>query len=388
MSEVENVQLAEMFYSQIARPILFRLSPEFVHGSTIKIGSLISKSSMACRLLRRIYDVQFPALKVKVWGIEFKNPIGLAAGFDKHGQVHPLMAALGFGHMEIGSVSHRFWAGNPSPTLLRLPQDWGLINRLGLNSVGSEIVCNRLQKLQFQTPLGVNLVKTADPEIAGEEAVTDYFQSFCRFYPVGDFITLNLSCPNTVEGRTFEDPKLLEPFLKKLQQHRLESSSPFKPVLVKISPDLTDDELDQIMELCQSYEIDGCVIGNTTTRRENLKTPQSVLDSFGFGGVSGKPLKKYVQEMVGKVFRKTGGKFPIVALGGVGCDPEMHPAQEVWEYLNMGATLVQLYTGLIYRGPSLLSVANKGLVDILLQNEISSVGEFLEKRQDQASVRP
>ena len=155
------------------------------------------------------------------------------------------------------------------------------------------------------------------------------------------------------------------------------------------------------MELCQSYEIDGCVIGNTTTRRENLKTPQSaenlktpqsVLDSFGFGGVSGKPLKKYVQEMVGKVFRKTGGKFklicPIVALGGVGCDPEMHPAQEVWEYLNMGATLVQLYTGLIYRGPSLLSVANKGLVDILLQNEISSVGEFLEKRQDQASVRP
>ena len=168
--------------------------------------------------------------------MEFKNPIGLAAGFDKHGQVHPLMAALGFGHMEIGSVSHQFWAGNPSPTLLRLPRDWGLINRLGLNSVGSEIVYNRLRKLQFQTPLGVNLVKTADPEIAGEEAVSDYFQSFCRFYPVGDFITLNLSCPNTVEGRTFEDPELLEPFLKRLQQHRLEGSSPSKPVLVKISP--------------------------------------------------------------------------------------------------------------------------------------------------------
>ena len=372
--------LNKMFYDHIIRPILFRLDPEFTHNSTIKIGSLVSKSSLACQMLKRMYDTQFPTLKVKVWGIEFENPVGLAAGFDKHGQVHPLIASLGFGHMEVGSVSYQYWRGNPSPTLLRLPQDGGLINRLGLNSVGADIVHSRLTKLQFQKPLGVNLVKTADPDIAGEEAVDDYFQGFCRFYSVGDFTTLNLSCPNTSEGRTFEDPELLEPFLKKIKQYRLEGNSPFKPVLAKISPDLSDNELDQILELCQSYEIDGCVIGNTTTKRENLRTSQTILEDFGCGGVSGKPLKQYVQEMVGKVFARTNGRFPIVALGGVGCDPKMHPAQEVWEYLNMGATLVQLYTGLIYRGPSLLSVINQGLANILSEKGISSLDEFLEKR--------
>ena len=371
-----------MLYDNLLRPLLFALDPEFVHKQTIRIGHTLSKSSLACRLLRQIYHTQFEALRVPVWGLDFKNPLGLAAGFDKQGQLHEVVAALGFGHMEVGSISLRPWAGNPSPTLLRLPRDRGLINRLGLNSQGAEIVYRRLRDLQFQIPTGINLVKTADPEIAGDQGIQDYLEDFHKFYPLADFLTLNLSCPNTVEGRTFEDPDLLEPFLKGLKESRaqLETLHKRKAVLLKLSPDLGDSALDSLLRLAEDYAIDGFVIGNTTARRENLKTPPALLENFPVGGLSGRPLKKYTQQMTEKVFARTGGRFPIIACGGVGCDPETHPAQEVWEYLKLGATLVQVFTGLIYRGPVLVKMINRGLMRILRENGVARLADFLGTR--------
>lgn len=372
-----------MFYSSIARPFLFHLDPEFVHRQTLRTGHLLSKSSVARRLFRKLYNVQFPALATRPFGLQLANPIGLAAGFDKGGLVHDIIAAIGFGHMEIGSISYRPWPGNPSPTLLRLPADGGLINRPGLNSEGSEIVFNRLRNADFQIPIGFNLVKTADPQIAGEAAIDDYVQSFLKFYPLADFVTLNLSCPNTSEGRTFEHPALLAPFLRRVQENRdvLAAGKARKPVLIKLSPDLEEGVLDEILGLAQSNRIDGCVIANTTSRRENLKTPKRVLEDFGFGGLSGRPIKPYVQDMVSGIYRKTAGKLPIVACGGVGCDARKHPADEVWEYLQLGASLVQLHTGLIYSGPVIARSINEGLVEILRRNQFSSLEDFLQQRR-------
>lgn len=369
-------------YSAFLRPLLFRLDPEFAHRAAVSLGSRLSRSPLARRALRS-WNEQFEALGVTALGLRFQHPVGLAAGFDKHGQLFSVMADLGFGHMEIGSVSSRPWSGNPSPTLLRLPKDWALINRMGLNSEGADVVYERLRCARFEIPVGINLVKTADPTIAGEAAVRDYVDSFARFYTRADFITLNLSCPNTVEGRTFEDPELLSDLLEGITQLEGELAAHGKtPALIKLSPDLEDSVLDEILSLAQTCGISGCVIGNTTTRRENLNSPKRVLDEFGFGGVSGHPLKGYVQAMVRKVSARTTSNFTIIACGGVGCDPGKHPAEEVWEYLKLGASLVQLHTGLIYRGPGIVGMINRGLMHILAREGCRGLQEFLDRRQE------
>ena len=358
------------------------MDPEFVHRQTIRLGRTLSRSFPTRRLVKRIYGAQWKPLRVRVLGLDFDNPVGLAAGFDKQGELPGIIASLGFGHMEVGSISSRPWPGNPSPTLLRLPVDQGLINYLGLNSEGSEGVQKRLQKVEFRIPTGINLVKTADPEIAGEEAIEDYLDSVGKFYPLADYITLNLSCPNTVEGKSFEDPELLQPFLSRLQKKRgeMEAGSPAKAFLAKLSPDLDDFRLGRLVELSLEHGIDGFVIGNTTSRREGLRTGQNLMSKFGPGGLSGRPLKKYIEQMIDKVFHLTGGRVPIVACGGVGCDPDEDPAGEVWGYLKRGATLVQMYTGLIYQGPSLVKRINRGLVNILQEEGISNLNEFLKSR--------
>ena len=375
------------FYSKIARPLLFSLDPEFTHKQTIRTGAWISRSRLARSILRRTYNIQFPELRVQAMGLEFQNPVGLAAGFDKQAYIYPLIDDIGFGHIEIGSVSLLPWRGNPSPTLLRLPKDGALINRLGLNSEGAEAVARRLATAKLEIPVGINVVKTADPAISGDEAIEDFLQCFARLAPLGNFVTLNLSCPNTAEGRTFEDPEMLVPFLEKLSSLRapLAADGTTKPVLIKVSPDLDDGRLDEILALARQHGIDGCVVSNTTTRRQNLQTPKKVLDDFGFGGLSGHPLKRYAQEMIGKVFARTKGQFLIVACGGVGCDPATHPAEEVWQYLRLGATLVQLHTGLIYRGPAITSIISRGLHEILKRERFFSLKDFFAQRQLRAN---
>ncbi|MEE8348529.1 MAG: quinone-dependent dihydroorotate dehydrogenase [Acidobacteriota bacterium] len=375
-----------MLYRMV-RPLLFRMNPEWVHRQTLRLGRNLSRVSLVVGLIKQVYGTQYRTLKVNAFGLNFENPVGLAAGFDKQGELSEIIPSLGFGHMEVGSISSRPWPGNPSPTLLRLPVDRGLINYLGLNSEGSEVVLTRLKKGRARIPTGINLVKTADPEITGEAAIQDYLDSVSKFYPLADYITLNLSCPNTIEGKSFEDPELLEPFLSRLQTARTEweSKSHPKAFLVKLSPDLEDSRLDRLVGLSRDHGIDGFVIGNTTGRREALRTDHGILEKFGPGGLSGRPLKKYIEQMIDKVYRQTQGQVPIIACGGVGCDPDEDPARQVWDYLRRGACLVQMYTGLIYRGPSLVKRINRGLVQILREEGISDLSEFLRSRQPASS---
>jgi len=323
-------------------------------------------------------------LKVTAFGLEFRNPVGLAAGFDKHAELHTLFPDLGFGHIEIGSVSLRPWPGNPLPRVLRLPQDHALINRYGLNSLGADVVYARLKDAHLRIPLGINLVKTADPAISGDDAVEDFVQSFARFYELADFITLNVSCPNTPEGKTFEHPDSLAPFLTRLKATEAELCKRCRktPVLVKLSPDLDQETLSRVLSITEEHAISGYVVSNTTSRRQGLQTPADVLQKFGRGGLSGAPLVQYAHPMVKAVYEKTGGRKPIVAVGGIGCDPRKHPAEVVWDYFRAGATLVQLNTGLIYSGPAIAKQINTGLMEILRRNKLSTLGEFLARREE------
>lgn len=369
-----------VLYSGAVRPLLFRLDPQVVHRWTIALSHQVSRASLSRALVRAAFDHQYTSLALEVLGLRFRNPVGLAAGFDKHAEMYPLVSDLGFGHMEIGSVSLRPWRGNPSPTLLRLPLDYGLINRPGLNSHGSDAVAARLAGATFAIPTGMNLVKTADPQIVGDAAIEDYVQAVSRFDPTSDFITLNLSCPNSAEGRTFEDPRLFETLMAALQRARQVTRRRHPSTLVKLSPDLARPVLDRLLEIAEAYGISGYVIANTTVRRELLKTPRSVLSAFGAGGLSGRPIAALTKPMVKYVASRAGEGRVVIACGGVGCDPAHHPAEEVWEYLTLGATLVQLHTGLIYSGPGLMRRINHGLVQILTKHGIRSLDEYIRNR--------
>src|SRR5262245_56721108 len=223
---------------------------------------------------------QAPELAVEFLGLTFRNPVGLAAGFDKHAEIYPLISDVGFGHMEIGSVSLRPWRGNPSPTLLRLPRDQALVNRLGLNSHGAEVVGRRLTDARFEIPVGLNLVKTADPQIAGDQAIDDYVACVEAFRRTGSFITLNLSCPNSADGRTFEDPQLFLRLMSAIDKSRWRAPDSTGRMFVKLSPDLDDAALDRLIEIAESFQVSGYVVANTTLRREHLRTSSPVLSRF------------------------------------------------------------------------------------------------------------
>ena len=371
-----------MFYEQVIRRLLFRIPPESAHRSALYLGERLARSSAARRMFRAVYAVPGEALQIQALGLQFPNPVGLAAGFDKGGRLFPIFRDLGFGHVEIGSISLNPWPGNPPPVYLRLPKDYGLINRMGLNSEGAEAVLRRLGKARFEIPTGLNLVKTADPRIVGSDALQDYLGCFRRMHRCADFMTLNLSCPNTAEGKTFEEPAVLRALLQGLRGVRseIETESGSKPVLLKISPDLDPGTLHDILDLAAEYDISGLVVTNTTQHRETLRTSREVLDRFGFGGLSGYPLGPLVREMLARIHEYCGKRFTLIACGGVGCDPEKSPAEETWEYLKLGATLVQLHTGLIYRGPGIARAIQTGLLRILKEEGFSSLEEYIALR--------
>lgn len=366
-----------MFYSELVRPLLFKLDPERVHRRTIGLGRRLSRWSAGRTALRRFASWQSPKLSMELLGLTFRNPVGLAAGFDKHAEIYPLIADLGFGHMEIGSVSLRPWPGNPSPTLLRLPLDHGLINRPGLNSHGAEAVAARIGAAGFEIPTGINLVKTADPRIVSDEAIQDYAAVVEKFRQTGAFITLNLSCPNSADGRTFEDPELFSRLMAAVDKSVWPSANSPRRLFIKLSPDLESPILNRLLEIAESFQVSGYVIANTTVRRELLKTPAPVLARFGPGGLSGAPIRPYTRAMVQHVARRVDRRRVLIACGGIGCDPKSDPSAEVWEYLNLGASMVQIHTGLIYSGPSIVGRINRGLVRILDRIGVSSLSEYL-----------
>ena len=339
-------------YKFLVRPLLFSFDPEWVHYFTLNALKLLNKIPLSSWLFRKIYTYQDSSLEKELFGIKFKNPVGLAAGFDKNGKYIKEMSNLGFGFIEIGTITPKPQPGNPKKRLFRVQNDLAIINRLGINNDGSVMCAERLKKNNSDVVIGGNIGKNSTT--SNENADTDYIQNFETLHQYVDYFVLNVSCPNVSNFTKLQDVE----FLKKLvpQLKKINSTKPKKkPILIKISPDLNRDQLDETIDLIHSENLDGIIATNTTTSRENLKTNKSKIEKIGNGGLSGEPLKNKSTEVIRYISKKTNGNLPIIGVGGI-----MNP-KDALDKIEAGADLIQLYTGFIYEGPSIVKEINQYL---------------------------
>lgn len=353
-----------MFY-QLFRPIVFLQDPERAHERVVKLGKLVGKTNLT-DFMKPIFGYENPMLNTSVCGIDFKNPVGLAAGFDKNAVLSELIEGLDFGFEEIGSVTARGGKGNSGTRLFRLPEDKALINRMGLNNDGAYVINRNLQNRKSKIPIGVNMAKTHSPEIMGDAAIRDFVESY-KVMTEGDYMVLNVSCPNTKEGKTFEDPAVLSDLLYGISFVRRYKGDT-RPLFVKLSPDNEDRrKLGEILSVCEDYGVSGYVLSNTSSGRSGLKTSRKVLDEIGAGGLSGAPIKGKSDNLVSFVYRETDK--PIIGVSGI------FNAQDAYDKIRSGASVVQGLTGFIYEGPSYAKNINKGLVNLLRRDGFSNVQE-------------
>lgn len=341
-------------YRFLIRPVLFLLPPETIHRILVASLRLLFKIPGLRWLVGRIYHIDHDALKTEFLGMTFSNPVGLAAGFDKNAEVYKEFHSFGFSFIEVGTITPKGQPGNPHPRSFRIPRDKGLINRMGFNNQGADAAASKMSRKRPKgLILGGNIGKnTLTPN---EAAANDYEAVFRSIYDVVDYFVVNVSCPNISDLHKLQDQDSLELILGRILG--LRSKMPIrKPVLLKISPDLNEKQLDETLEIVSKMKLDGIVATNTTIRRDGLKTTASKVEAIGKGGMSGAPMTARSLEVVRYIHEKTGGKLPIIAVGGI---------MSVKDAVNMfeaGASLIQLYTGFIYEGPGLAKRINKELL--------------------------
>lgn len=341
-------------YKSVVKPLLFKLDAERAHHLVFDNLKRANGLPGTGALLRNLYNYQHPSLAREVFGLHFPNPVGLAAGLDKNAVLTDELANLGFGFVEIGTVTPRPQPGNPQPRLFRLPQDAALINRMGFNNDGAVAVAARLrQRKDRKLIIGGNIGKNKDTP--NEHAADDYVMAFEALADVVDYFVVNVSSPNTPGLRELQDKKPLINLLQQVQERNLARAQP-RPLLLKIAPDLTDAQLDDILEIACETQLSGLVATNTTIERAGLATPAAQVSAYGAGGLSGRPLRARATEVIAYLHRRSQGALPIIGAGGI------HSAQDALEKLAAGATLVQLYTGFVYEGPALVKQINQAIV--------------------------
>lgn len=360
-------------YNSIVRPILFRLPAESAHEFALKSLTIGLHSGAARQLAARRFRPDASA-KLKRFGLEFPNPIGLAAGFDKNGYAAQALAALGFGFIEVGSVTAEAQPGNPRPRLFRLPRDRALINRAGFNNCGAAQVAENIRRRRPECVLGVNIGKSR--RVLIEEAIPDYLKSFEAVYEIADYVAINVSSPNTPNLRELQRPEMLAELLKRLQQRNDELAlrhgyPASKPLLLKIAPDLSETEIESIVSVASKARVAGLIATNTTISRDGLQTSRAEVEAYGAGGLSGAPLQQRANEVIALIYRMTRGELPIIGVGGV------FTAADAWEKLCAGASLIQLYTGFIYEGPGVARRINQGLAAILKREGFRSLDDAI-----------
>ncbi|MBN2667805.1 MAG: quinone-dependent dihydroorotate dehydrogenase [Bacteroidales bacterium] len=341
-------------YKILIKPFLFRFVPETAHKIVFTSLKLIQNLNLNF-LLKIIYHYKNNELEREVFGIKFPNPIGLAAGLDKDAEVFEALGNIGFGFVEIGTVTPKAQPGNPKPRAFRLIEDEGLINRMGFNNEGLEACVNRLKKRKSKIIIGGNIGK--NKITPNEEAISDYEKGFNALFSWVDYFVVNVSSPNTPNLRALQDKEPLTKLLSHLMALNKQKSLP-KPILLKIAPDLTNEQLDDIIEIVKTTGIDGIVATNTTIARNHLKTDSKIIENIGAGGLSGKPLTKRSTEVIKYLHTKSNGSIPIIGVGGI------HTPEDAIEKLEAGASLIQLYTGFIYEGPGIVKKINKSLINL------------------------
>lgn len=342
-----------MYY--LLRKILFVFDPEKVHYFTMDSLSLLLKIPPVRWFFKRSFISSEADLETEVFGLKFKNPVGLAAGFDKNAKYINELSYCGFGFIEIGTLTPKAQTGNPKLRLFRLKEDQGIINRMGFNNDGVELAIEHLQKARKNGVLvGGNIGK--NKVTPNENAVDDYLTCFERLFDYVDYFVVNVSSPNTPNLRALQEKEPLENLLNALVTKNRTYSNP-KPVLLKIAPDLSNSQLDDIVDIFSSTNIDGLIATNTTISRENLITDSKQVEEMGAGGLSGLPVKDRSTEVIRYISNKSKGTIPIIGVGGI------HSAEGAIEKLKAGATLIQMYTGFIYEGPAVVKRINNAIIE-------------------------
>jgi len=338
----------------LLKPLLFLLNPEKAHHITVRLLKTAHKIGFARSILRGLYTVKHHSLERKIMGLTFKNPVGLAAGFDKNGELVEEFESLGFGFIEIGTVTPKSQPGNAKPRLFRLPKDEALINRMGFNNDGVESMVNQLKQTNHnKIIIGGNIGK--NKLTPNTNAVSDYTACFNSLFPYVDYFAVNVSSPNTPNLRALQQKEPLQNLLNELQHINHQQKQP-KPILLKVAPDLSEEQLSDIVEIILATNLTGVIATNTTISRDNLITPKKQIDSYGPGGLSGKILNNRSLNVIKLLRTQLGPEKVIIGVGGI------DSAQTAKKLIEAGADLIQIYSGLVYKGPSLVKRINKELL--------------------------
>jgi len=345
-------------YKNLLKPILFKFDPESIHNLFIKTGIFLGNCYALKIFTGLMFNYSNKILKQNILGIEFRNPVGLSAGFDKNAELTKIIPKVGFGFEEVGSITAKYCSGNSGVRLKRLPEEKSLWINLGLNNAGVDKITARLKNEKFKMPILISVAKTNCRETAEPSAaVEDYIYSIKKSQSLASFIVINISCPNAYGGQPFTNPELFEILMKEI--HKLEIK---KPLFIKMSPDLNDNVLDRIIKISEKYKISGFVCSNLTKKHK-----------FKNGGLSGKILEEKSNNLISYVYKKTKGKKIIIGVGGI------FSAEDAYKKIKAGASLVELITGMIYEGPALISEINLGIVSLLKKEGYKNISEAIGK---------
>jgi dihydroorotate dehydrogenase len=365
-------------YKWVLKPIFFKFDPEAVHDCAISIGKFLGKFYITKKITGLFFRYSDSMLRQNILDINFENPVGLSAGFDKNAVLTDILPEVGFGFMEVGSITGEGCGGNPRPRLWRLKKTKSLVVYSGLNNEGCEVIAKRLRGKKFRIPLIISIAKTNSPDMVDmDKGVKDYLKAYNSFSHLGDFITINISCPNTFGGQPFTDSKKLNVLLEKIT-----SVPKVKPIFLKLPPDLKEREIDEIIDLADKFKIDGFICSNLIKDRGNPKIKEKIKDKNipEKGGISGKVTEDLANDLIRYIYKKTNSqvkgqatKFVIIGVGGI------FSAEDAYKKIKAGASLLELITSMIYEGPQVISEINLGLVKLLKKDGYKNISEAIGK---------
>lgn len=361
------LKINRWLYANIAKPIFFKIDPESVHDCITRLGETLGRFSFTKRVVRFFFDFEHPMLAQQILGINFKNPIGVTAGFDKNAHLTDIMRDVGFGFEEIGTVTGQACAGNPKPRLWRLPKSKGLVVWYGFKNDGCEAIVARLRGKKFEIPIGTSVAQTNSLSITSiEDAITDFAKAFRAFDKLGDYTVINISCPNTGCGQTFSNPELLDRLFTQLD--KIETD---KPIFLKLSADTSIDELNRFVKITNRHRVHGFIFCNLTKRHDRPEIDQNEIAGINNGGISGRPISELSNQLISHLYKTAGHRYIIIGSGGIFC------AKNAYEKIRLGASLVELATGMIFEGPQLIGEINRGLIQLLKQDGFYNISSAI-----------